>query len=322
MNREHLTSEQVWLLLAIWETRSITLAAQNIHISKATATRLLTTARTLLRDRLFLRGGEGLVPTARMVQLAPQLQALQQGMIDVVRQPPTFEPTSLNGTIRVAGVDNAAIAFLLPCLKALYRAAPGLRLSFVPLSEHFCQHLESGLIDLAFYAPPMKLETDFHEMTLYASDHITVVRNNHPILRTLAARLQAGQGLTIEDFEPYREIMLTYGSLEGDTAPQRQSSPDDQHVAMDCAHFLAGSFFLLESDFYVQLPYVTAQLLAKHLPVTLLPPALNAPERIWQARLIWHERTDRDPAMQWFRSVIASALRGKNQEDVATKLLE
>ena len=322
MNREHLTSEQVWLLLAIWETRSITRAAQTIHISKATATRLLTAARTLLRDRLFLRGGDGLVPTARMVQLAPQLQTLQQGLVNIVRQPPTFEPASLNGTIRIAGVDNAAIAFLLPCFKTLYTSAPGLRLSYVPLSEHFCQHLENGLIDLAFYAPPLKLEPDFHEMTLYASDHITVVRNQHPILQTLDERQKAGLKLVPEDFEPYREILLTYGSLEGDTAPQRQSSPDDQHVAMDCAHFLASAYFLLESDFYVQLPYVTAQWLAKHLPITLLPHTVGAPSRIWKARLIWHERTDRDPAMQWFRSVFASSLRGKDQQDVAMMLLD
>lgn len=323
MNREHLTSEQVWLLLAIWESRSLTLAAQSLHISKATATRLLTAARTLLRDRLFLKGGAGLVPSARMVQLVPKLRALQAGMIDVVRTPPSFDPTSFNGTIRMAGVDNAAIAFLMPCLKELYATAPAMRLSLVPLADHFCLQLEKGLIDLAFYAPPLRLPPDFHEITLYASDHITVVRKHHPILKTLKQRQQGGTGLLAQDLEPYQEIMLTYGSLEGDTAPQQEASPDDQHVAMDCAHFLAGAFMLLETNFYVQLPYVTAQLLAKHLPVALLPPVTDAPvpPRIWQARIIWHDRTDHDPGLQWFRSVIASKLRCKTQNDVAQFIL-
>lgn len=320
MNREHLTSEHVWLLLAVWETRSLTMAAQTLHISKATATRIMTASRTLLRDRLFLRGGEGLVPTARMVQLVPKLQALQQGMIDVVRQPSTFDPASIHGTIRMAGIDNAAIAFLMPCIKELYSTAPDLRLSFVPLADPFCQHLENGLIDIAFYAPPLKLPPDFHEMALYTSDHVTVVRHHHPILKTLKQRQKAGSGLHAEDFAPYREIMLTYGSLEGDTASQQLTSRDDRHVAMDCAHFLASAFFLLETDFYVQLPYVTAQFLAKHLPVTLLPATVDVPARIWHARLIWHERTDHDPTLQWFRSVIASKLRGRAQHDVALTL--
>ena len=38
--------------------------------------------------------------------------------------------------------------------------------------------------------------------------------------------------------------------------------------------------------------------------------------------MIWHERTERDPALQWFRSVIAEKLRGLNPDEVAKKLSE
>ena len=140
MNREHITSEQIWFILTVWETRSVTLAAQQLGVSTATATRQMTTLRTLLHDPLFLRGHDGLVPTARMSELVPKLKVLQEGLIDVVRRPVKFDPAEIKSTIRVAGVDNAIFAFLMPCLKDLYGVATGLHLSCVPLTENFPKH--------------------------------------------------------------------------------------------------------------------------------------------------------------------------------------
>ena len=91
---------------------------------------------------------------------------------------------------------------------------------------------------------------------------------------------------------------------------------------MDCGYFLASAFFLMETDFYARLPAFTAEYLSSQLPLTLLPKVSENDAVVWKARMIWHERTDRDPALQWFRSMIAGKLRGLNQEEVAQKLTE
>ena len=135
--------------------QGVSLAAQQLEVSTATATRQMTTLRTLLHDPLFLRGHDGLVPTARMSERVPKLKVLQEGLIDVVRRPVKFDPAEIKSTIRVAGVDNAIFAFLMPCLKDLYGVATGLHLSCVPLTENFPKLLASGRIDIAFYAPPL-----------------------------------------------------------------------------------------------------------------------------------------------------------------------
>ena len=72
--------------------QGVSLAAQQLGVSTATATRQMTTLRTLLHDPLFLRGHDGLVPTARMSELVPKLKVLQEGLIDVVRRPVKFDP--------------------------------------------------------------------------------------------------------------------------------------------------------------------------------------------------------------------------------------
>lgn len=302
--------------------QGVSLAAQQLGVNTATATRQMTTLRTLLHDPLFLRGHDGLVPTARMSELVPKLKVLQEGLIDVVRRPVKFDPAEIKSTIRVAGVDNAIFAFLMPCLKDLYGVATGLHLSCVPLTENFPKHLASGRIDIAFYAPPLRLDSDFREIELFESDHVTVVRNDHPLALLAEKRWREGKTLLPEDFAPYREIKLSYGSLEGNNAPQISLSADDGHVAMDCGYFLASVFFLMETDFYARLPAFTAEYLSSQLPLTLLPKVSENDAVVWKARMIWHERTDRDPALQWFCSMIAGKLRGLNQEEVAQKLTE
>ena len=78
----------------------------------------------------------------------------------------------------------------------------------------------------------------------------------------------------------------------------------------------------IETDFYVMLPTFTAKCLVKELPLAILPAVPMANAVVWKARMIWHERTERDPALQWFRSVIAEKLRGLNPDEVAKKLSE
>lgn len=65
MDEPHMTSEQIWFLAAIWETRSLALAAKRLGISVATATRLLRSVRSLLQDPLFVRGKGGFETDAR-----------------------------------------------------------------------------------------------------------------------------------------------------------------------------------------------------------------------------------------------------------------
>lgn len=302
MEPSHLSSETLWLLTSLRETQSLTESADKLQISIATAMRRLVSARNLLGDPLFVRSKDGLLPTARMLALYPKLRAVRQTLIDLA-QPDRFEPETLHRTIRVAGVDNAGIAFLLPCLRELYERAPNLRLSFLPLTEDFPAQLERGDVDLVFFAPPKTLSPCFHEAPLFDAKHVIVVRKGHP-LTTL------DRPLTRRDLQPYREIALTYGTRNGlpvaDTVTSREP-------AMDCGYFLLSACFLLETDFFVSLPRFTALYLARFLPLAVLEEcvARTADRR---ARLIWHHRTQDDPALQWFRSVITKALRGHSIE--------
>ena len=99
MDEPHMTSEQIWFLAAIWETRSLALAAKRLGISVATATRLLRSVRSLLQDPLFVRGKGGFVPTNRMTRLMPAIEDAQNALRELARTG-EFDPASVRGTLR------------------------------------------------------------------------------------------------------------------------------------------------------------------------------------------------------------------------------
>lgn len=305
---QHIDSETLWLLSAIRETGSLSLAAKKTDVSLATAARTLARARKLLNDRLFVRGRDGFVPTLRLEALLPEIRAAERALVELARTD-RFEPQTLRATIRIGCVDNAAFMFVLPFLGELYREAPGIRLELLPLPENPAEALESGALDIVFYAPPLKQNTGLRAVTLFRTAHVLVVRKAHPILARIEAARRAGKPLPTEALDDYREIELLYGPGSTRRAGETSAPPDaSQNIAIVSAFFVPAAFMLLETDFYVRLPVPTAERLKAMLPLETLPAGMRKlPD--WEGKILWHARTDFDPALSWFRSRVAQALR-------------
>lgn len=309
---EHVTSEELWFLSALWETRSLTLAAKRIDVSVATATRLMTRVREKLHDPLFVRGAGGFVPTPRMVALFPKIRETQSALVDIAKDT-VFDPASIRRTIRIAGVDNAFLMFLLPCVERIHREAPGLRLAFLPLPEDYPKALEVGDVDLVIYAPPRPEKTQgIRTARLVRMGHALVVREGHPLLEAVEAARMDGRPLPVKRLQDYKEVELTYGPASGRSVGETSAETDapDDAIGLVTPYFLAAAFAVMKTDFYVRLPAKTADLLAEYLPIVKLPEGFRRMP-IWDGKLIWHERTDLDPALQWLRGIFIRTLRSE-----------
>lgn len=312
MSPEHVTSEELWFLSALWETRSLTLAAKRIDVSVATATRLMTRVREKLHDPLFVRGAGGFVPTPRMVALFPKIRETQSALVDIAKDT-VFDPASIRRTIRIAGVDNAFLMFLLPCVERIHREAPGLRLAFLPLPEDYPKALEVGDVDLVIYAPPRPEKTQgIRTARLVRMGHALVVREGHPLLEAVEAARMDGRPLPVKRLQDYKEVELTYGPASGRSVGETSAETDapDDAIGLVTPYFLAAAFAVMKTDFYVRLPAKTADLLTEYLPIVKLPEGFRRMP-IWDGKLIWHERTDLDPALQWLRGIFIRTLRSE-----------
>lgn len=122
---QHIDSETLWLLSAIRETGSLSLAAKKTDVSLATAARTLARARKLLNDRLFVRGRDGFVPTPRLEALLPEIRAAERALVELARTD-RFEPQ----TLRAALGSPSPLRRLTTIAKSSFstaREAPGAR---------------------------------------------------------------------------------------------------------------------------------------------------------------------------------------------------
>jgi DNA-binding transcriptional LysR family regulator len=116
---------------AVMQERSVTRAGGRIGLSQPAVSHALSRLRYMLKDELFVRTPEGMVPTPRAEQLAgPLRRALSE--MQLALEPETFVPEDASRDFAIAVNNYAAVILAPPLLLAVMEAAPGIRLDIRP----------------------------------------------------------------------------------------------------------------------------------------------------------------------------------------------
>ena len=106
---------------AVMQERSVTRAGNRIGLSQPAMSHALNRLRYMLKDELFVRTPEGMVPTPRAEMLAQPLRNALNEM-QLALEPATFDPASSDHRF-VLAVNNYAAVVLAPPLAAAISAA-------------------------------------------------------------------------------------------------------------------------------------------------------------------------------------------------------
>lgn len=288
------------LFEALVRERSVTQAGLRLGLSQPAASRALGRLRTMLGDRLVVRGKLGLELTPRGETLAGPVARLLDDARGIV-SPAVFDPASATGRITIAAHDHLSLTVLAGLIARFERHAPALSLHIAQPAGDNVRLIEQGAADLAlgiFEALPGSL----HRRGLYADNLVCVVRSDHP---------GVADGLSLERYVTLRHIAVTISGV-GESAVDVALSTLGltRHVALRVPHFLAGAMLLADSDMILTLPSRLARLLAKRLPLALLDlPLQVAP---LSPAMIWHERFHGDPAHVWVRQQLVDVVASFN----------
>lgn len=290
-----ITEELLVFLTTLAELRHLGQTAQRLGISGPSASRLLAEARTVFRDDLFVRHGKALVPTAFMKTLRPRLaQAI--GSWEHLFETDVFRPETYEKTVRVCAMDSALATVLAPAMLEIRRRAPGVRFEVVQLDRDLLTMLANGRIHIGIAPRAMVHSSSIMQQMLYASQYVYVVRPGHP----LALRVEAGEKMTRDAIEAFPALRIN--TLLDDES-WLMPSPREQG-AITMPYMLGAPRIVRESDMVLRmtgrlaLEYVrSGELVA--LPTPWVRPGV-------ERALYWHQRTDRDPGLQWIRAMIRS----------------
>ena len=141
---------QLRTFVVLYELRSVTAAAESLHVTQPTVSYTLRRLRERFGDDLFRREGHEMVPTGKATQLfGPIHDALAQ--IDQTGdESDAFEPASFTGAVAMGLTSIGEQTFLPPIMAALENEAPRLHLQVERLdSDQVEDGLIRGTVDLA-----------------------------------------------------------------------------------------------------------------------------------------------------------------------------
>jgi len=283
---------------AIMMERSVTRAGQRLGLSQPAISHALTRLRHMLRDELFVRSPNGMMPTPRAQQLATPiriaLDALQQSL-----EPDQFEPSRAATTFRIAVDNYAAIVLVAPIAAHVARIAPGVTLDFRPSGTlNVLEQLDRSELHLAIGPPGVQGER-FSHRRLLQDQFVVVYRKGHPAAN--AREFSTDRLTTLAQLEI---SSAQFGADFIDSGPGR--SKPGLKPAMR-APFLSAAQILATSDLVSVLPLNVARNMTRSHQLVFRP--LSRSPRPIEAAMIWLRRLDNQPAHAWLRDVISRVTR-------------
>ncbi|MBE2263908.1 MAG: LysR family transcriptional regulator [Burkholderiaceae bacterium] len=297
MNIKDVDLNLLRLFDAVWRTRSVSRAAQQLELSQPAASQGLGRLRRLLGDALFVRSGSGVQPTPRAERLAVAVQTALATLEEALSETEVFDPLLSRKTFRLHLSDIGEARFLPELMALLRRQAPGTRLESAPLPHgDIMSALDSGQIDAAIGFLPTVTET--RRVPLLSDRYIVLLRQGHPFAERWR---RSGAGARPEDL-----ALLDFAAVRthSDTLRILQMLQLDGRLRLTVAHFLSLPAIVRASDLGVLMPRSFAQGFAAQGGLEIIEPDL--PLREFTVSLHWSGRFENDPAQRWLLTQVAA----------------
>jgi len=279
---------------AVMQERSVTRAGSRIGLSQPAMSHALSRLRHMLKDDLFVRAPDGMVPTPRAEALAlPLRNALSE--MRLALEPVSFDPAATDRRFMIAVDNYCAVILTPPLVVAVSAAAPAVQLDIRPSGTlDIVDRLDQGELDLALGRTASSGER-FVTVPLLDDPFVLVMRRGHPASR---GKLTAASYAAL----PHLEV----SSSQVDTSFIDHWLADAglaRRIALR-APYLSAAAILAQSDLVAAFTHRIAREFVRNHPLQICEPPYESP-RI-QTHMLWHRRLDRHPAHRWLREIILS----------------
>ncbi|MFO0757575.1 MAG: LysR family transcriptional regulator [Byssovorax sp.] len=288
---------------ALFCERSVTRAARRIGLSQPAMSGALGRLRALVDDPLFVRSSGGMLPTPRAQALGVVVARALGELKTALSEEAVFEPQTSTRRFTLA-VSEPAMAAVLPPLVAELRArAPGVSLKVVPLLDHqppreIAAGEMDGAIGLLRHVP-----ADHRRRLLFRESLVSVVRADRPGPRdriALADYLGAPHLLISPQGKDRGSVDVALGALG-----------HHRTIAVVAPTMSAAAGILRRSDVVLTIGARLARSLAAEPGLSIREVPVEIPP--YEITLVWHERSQQDPAHVWLRELLGAL--GDEAED-------
>jgi DNA-binding transcriptional LysR family regulator len=286
---------------ALMEERNVTRAARRVGIGQPAMSHSLARLRELFGDGLFIRTASAMQPTTRALELAGPIARILDDIRASVLSDRAFEPAVADTVFRIGASDQAVVGVVGGVLAALRAAAPKARVTVLPVDrDRVSGMLESGAIDLAigYYPDAQNAE---HSEILFHEDFVCLFDDR---------ACGVTPPLKLKTYLELPHILMSLrGEFSGSADALIAREGAKRFILMTTPHFLTIPFLLRGLRAVAAVPRRLAETCANAagLAMSPLPIAMEG----FDVSMLWHARTQSDPAQRWFRELVRAAGRSR-----------
>ncbi len=283
------------------ETRSVTLAAEQLHVSVPAMSHTLARIRTTFNDPILVRSGRTLVPTPRAEELrSPVREIVEQTQMLFVR-PGVFDASLLHRTFVIRASD-AVVGTIGPRLaEFVARVAPRVTLRFASEGDiGDVDAVRGSEVDVNISAR-LPDAPDIEQRELFHDHFVGLVRRGHPLTtgRVTAKRFAAQQHV----------VTSRRGVIWGPIDDALRARDLARHVGLVVPTFYAAVFAAVTSDLVATVPSRLARETKAAVKITVFNVPVDVPT--YGAVLSWHRRFSADPAHRWLRDSVEEVVAAR-----------
>lgn len=286
-------------LQAILDTGNASKAAVALGVTQPAISQNLRRLREHFGDELFVRSGNMLKPTPRMLALQPIIARLLRDLDMLSRPPDGFDPATAEQEFIVSLSEVAEFA-VLPSVAAEFALhAPRCRIRGIRVHHsQLLSMLEQGEVDLAAgslagAAPSLRQQR---------------LAEHRMVCMVSAQGKWASAPLTLQDYIDGRHVSVRRIADTTDPISERlQATGIHRNAVASVSSDFVAAQTVVKTDAICTVGEPAGRQLTALFPVRLHPVPFEV--GTLTSRMIWHERFQRDASHIWLRKLVETAYR-------------
>jgi DNA-binding transcriptional LysR family regulator len=291
------------IFVAIFDHRSVAVAARSLGMSQSGLSTALAKLRKELDDALFVSTASGMQPTSRAKELVDPMReaiaCIEQRILKRVR----FDPATDAREFRIAQSYAGEAMYMPRVLMALAQRAPHVRLRTIEMPQAQLQRaLSEGQVDLALGYFPDLLSSEFVRRK---------VRQDGFVCICSATNRRVIEGFDLEKFCEARHVVVeAHGRSQGLFERYMQRRGIARPIALTTPNATSLPEIVSHTDLIASIPRALAECFSGMPLLTRLELPFRSP--VFESHLHWGKSLHGDPAHRWLRGVVFEAVSGAN----------
>ncbi len=196
------------------DERSVSRAAERLHVSQPAASAALGRLRDYFGDDLLVQHGIRMIPTSFAESIHATVKRILEDVDGVISMPTEFDPARSDRVYRLMASDYITTVLLAPLLSSLEHIAPNVRFDIRLPDDVVRTQFERGTVDLCL-VPENHLLVQHPAELVFEEPHVIVGWSQNPLFnRKIGAREFYRAGHIGVRIGPGKDLTFTERQLE------------------------------------------------------------------------------------------------------------